>query len=445
VIRSILSLIVVLLVPGILSGCGGDRMTAPQNTVIAAADAGTGDDVPGPRQKPVRKWGYEAPEVPIVPEGPAVPGQAIIHLGPMDDVEAFNIDWGTTTIRRIEGTTATLVATPQGVSVTDLATEMITYGDCLWAEPNYLSETPEGAQGTIPFYEGDHVFGDVADQGALARIGAPLAHLTSTGNGVVVAIVDTGIDSTHPDLAASVSPIGWDFVDGDAVALDERNGLDDDGDGDVDEGAGHGTHVAGLVLAAAPDATLMPVRVLDSEGVGTSVGVARGIRWAADNGADVINLSLGMYVDARVIRDAIEDAVAHGVIVVNSTGNRGVQAQEHFPARLSRVLSVAATDSVDARAPFSNYASHVDVSAPGVALLSTYLDHGYAIWSGTSMAAPLVSGSIALRLQTHPATTQDEVENIFKDTCDPIAGEQGTPWEGKMGDGRINTAALVAF
>ncbi|MBZ0266765.1 S8 family serine peptidase [bacterium] len=443
-VRSIPSLIIIaVLVPLLLAGCGGDRVAGPED--VAVVPAGSGDDGPGPRRKPVRKWGYVAPDVPIVRDAPAVPGQAIIHFEPTDDVEHFNINWGTTTIRHIEGSNATLVATPPGVSVVDLVTEMITYGDCMWAEPNYVSETPEGAQGTIPFYEGDHVFGDVADQGAMARIGAPQAHLTATGNGVLVAIVDTGIDGTHPDLAASVSSIGWDFVDDDPLALDERNELDDDGDGLVDEGAGHGTHVAGLVLAAAPNVTLMPVRVLDSEGSGTSVGVARGIRWAADNGADVINLSLGMYVDARVIRDAIEDAVAHGTIVVNSAGNRGMQAQDHFPARLSRVLSVAATDSVDARAIFSNFSSHVDVSAPGVGMLSTFLDHGYAVWSGTSMAAPLVSGCVALRLEQYPWATQDDMEDIFKDTCAPIANDEGTIWDGKMGDGRIDAAALVAF
>lgn len=445
--RIIAPIVLIPVLSVLLAGCGADRVAAPEESVVVSsggASSGDGDGL-GSRTKPVRKWGYVAPEVPIVPNAPAVPNQAIIHFEPTDDVEGFNIAWGTETIRHIEGTTATLVATPPGVSVADLATEMITYGDCMWAEPNYTSETPEGQQGTIPFYEGDHVFGDVEDQGALARIGAATAHLAATGVGVLVAIVDTGIDDTHPDLAGSIAPGGWDFVDEDALPRDERNGVDDDGDGDLDEGAGHGTHVAGLVLAAAPDAMLLPVRVLDSEGGGTSVNVARGIRWAADHGADVINLSLGMYVDARIIRNAIEHAVGRGAIVVNSAGNRGELSEKHFPARLTRVISVAATDPVDARAPFSNFSSKVDVSAPGLGILSTFLDHGYAVWSGTSMAAPLISGSIALRLQLRPWTTQDDVEDIFKDTAAPIANDEGTIWEGKMGDGRIDTAAFVAF
>ncbi len=116
----------------------------------------------------------------------------------------------------------------------------------------------------------------------------------------------------------------------------------------------------------------MAVRVLDSDGIGTSVSVARGIRFAVDNGADVINLSLGMYVRADVIRDAIEQARDAGVVVVTAGGNRGLDDRDHFPSRLSETIAVAATDANDLKADFSNYGPHINVAAPGVGLLSTY-------------------------------------------------------------------------
>jgi len=442
--RPVLFAILVLLVT--VGGCGENRPADPlgPGTVVRHQDRDPGD--PPPRRLPELRLGGVAPDPPPVPEGPSVPGQAVITLLPGDDdIDTFNDTWGTSTIRTVEGTNSVLVAMPDGYEALDLAGEMIAEGDCEWAEPNYLSETPEGQQGTIPFYEGDAVYDDVTDQDALKRIGIPAAHMVATGAGVTVAVLDTGIDTSHPAFAGAVSPLGWDFVDDDASPLDERNGLDDDEDGEIDEGAGHGTHVAGLIRATAPGSTLLPVRVLDSEGLGTAVGLARGIRWAIANGADVINLSLGMYVDSHVVKRAVDDAAAQGIIVVNSAGNRGIEDNDHFPARMSKVLSVAASDPGDTRAPFSNYGSHVAVAAPGVGLLSTFLDQGFAVWSGTSMAAPLVSGSIALRLEVASWTTESDLRDAFDSTCVPLVGEEGSAWEGKMGSGRILTSALVTY
>lgn len=317
-------------------------------------------------------------------------------------------------------------------------------GDCLDAQPDFVSETPESQQGTIPIFEGGHVFGDVADQEAMSRINAPAAHLVATGTSVTVAILDTGIDASHPALAPSVSPLAYDFVDEDTNAGDVADGIDQDGDGLVDEGAGHGTHVAGIVHAVAPDATLLAVRVLDSEGNGTSVSVARGIRWAVQNGADVLNLSLGMYADVHVIREAIVDAVESGAVVVASAGNLGRDDRKHFPAQMSEVLAIAASDPQDGRAPFSNWGPHVDLAAPGVGILSTFLGQGWAVWSGTSMSTPMAAGGAALRLQVDPTARPQDVSDALQRTAAPLAID-GTPWEGKMGAGRLDLAALVVW
>jgi subtilisin family serine protease len=185
----------------------------------------------------------------------------------------------------------------------------------------------------------------------------------------------------------------------------------------------------------------MAVRVLDSDGIGTSVSVARGIRFAVDNGADVINLSLGMYVRADVIRDAIEQARDAGVVVVTAGGNRGLDDRDHFPSRLSETIAVAATDANDLKADFSNYGPHINVAAPGVGLLSTYLDHGYAVWSGTSMAAPLVSGGAALRLEVHPGNPEDLTDALEESSAE--FHHEGRPYNGKLGDGRLALEGLV--
>jgi subtilisin family serine protease len=294
----------------------------------------------------------------------------------------------------------------------------------------------------MPFYEGDAVPQDVVDQDAMLRIHSAEAHAVARGSGVTVAILDTGIDASHPDLVASVAMVGWDFVDDDATPTDEADGIDQDGDGTADEAAGHGTHVAGLVHAAAPGATLMAVRVLDSEGIGTAVSVACGIRFAAQNGARVINLSLGMYADADIIKDAIRDAQDAGVVAVCAAGNLGVDDRDHFPSRLSEVISVAATDPEDLKADFSNFSPSVTLSAPGVGLLSTFLNHGYATWSGTSMATPLVSAAAALRLEIEPGIAPSELRQaVAHDAFEP--DYEGFVYDGKMGEGRLDLLGVV--
>ncbi len=226
----------------------------------------------------------------------------------------------------------------------------------------------------------------------------------ATGEGTVIAVVDTGVDLDHPDLQGKLVP-GWDFVD------------DDD---QPDDGNGHGTHVAGITAAAtgngigvagtAPGAKIMPVRVLGDDGSGTDEDIAEGIDWAIDNGADVINLSLGETgVVARLSKGgplnmAIRRASDEGVVVVAASGNEGTAKRAY---RIGvPVLVVNATDQNGEVASFSNVGDQRAVSAPGVGILSTAPMTPSSIWpqgtdgyeelDGTSMAAPLVSGIAAI-------------------------------------------------
>jgi thermitase len=232
------------------------------------------------------------------------------------------------------------------------------------------------------------------EQWPLVRLRVNQAQRSVSGAGVTLAIVDTGIDLDHPALADRLTA-GYDFVEKDSVPDDGTDGLDNDGDGFVDEGAGHGTHVAGIVALVAPEASLMPVRVLNSEGIGSYFDIVDGIVYAVDHGAHVVNLSLSGPEDASFLQAAVDYAWTKGVLVVAAAGAYDVT----YPARYEHVVSVGATDAQDQVAEFSDFrAGQVTVFAPGVSIYSTYYDGGYVSWTGTSMAAPFVSGEAALLL-----------------------------------------------
>jgi subtilisin family serine protease len=208
------------------------------------------------------------------------------------------------------------------------------------------------------------------------------------GTGATVAVVDTGVDSTHPDLAGQILSGGYDYVDDDSVPQD---------------GAGHGTHVAGTIAAVAnnsigvagvaPGAKILPVRVLDNTGNGWMSDVALGIVYATDHGADVINLSLGGASGSFAVEDALTYARANDVLVYCASGNENT-AFLSYPAAYSTCEAVGATNQSDARASFSNYGTGLDIVAPGVDIMST-VPGGYTTSSGTSMATPMASAVAA--------------------------------------------------
>ncbi|MGQ0721475.1 MAG: S8 family peptidase [Candidatus Eiseniibacteriota bacterium] len=421
----------------LMAGCSGDAPTRAG----AEPPPGSGEPEDDTTSLPTLHQEGGAGSSGGRPPAEAIPGQLVVDVEDTLDLATFHARWGTSTILAVEDTGFLLVDADDDEAWT-LAAGMIGSGDCTMAEPNYELESPESNQGVVAFYEAGHIFSDVVDQAALTRIGAPLAHIVSTGTGVVVGIVDTGIDASHPDLAGSVLA-GWDFVDGDGDATDFADGIDQDLDGLTDEAAGHGTHVAGIVHAIAPDAMLLPVRALDTEGVGTSVGVARAIRWAVDHGADVVNLSLGMSAQAGVVHDAVQYAENSGVVVVASAGNAGKLVHNHYPAKFSNVIGVAATDANDLKAAVSSFGSYVAISAPGEGILSTYLGGGYAVWTGTSFSAPMVSAGAAIWLAISPALRDAQgVAEAVEESAYPL-NHVGLPYDEEMGEGRLDLGKLV--
>jgi type VII secretion-associated serine protease mycosin len=255
-----------------------------------------------------------------------------------------------------------------------------------------------------------------SSQWALDRLRAEDTWATQVGTGVTVAVVDSGVDKTHPDLAGQVLP-GTDFVA--------------PGDGSAD-GHGHGTHVGGIIAAVAnngigvaglsPGVKLLPVRVLDNTGAGWSSDTAAGIVWAVDHGAQVINLSLGGPSPTTVGQQAVDYAVAHGVVVVAAAGNgRATGNQVNYPAAYAGVVGVAATDRTDATASFSNTGAYVDIAAPGVGIASTYPGGGYANMSGTSMATPYAAAAAALVKSANPSLGSDAVTAVLEQSALDLA------------------------
>lgn len=266
-------------------------------------------------------------------------------------------------------------------------------------------------------------------QWGLAKVGAPSAWDVSQGHGdVVIAIVDTGVDLDHEDLAPKLTQ-GYDFVNSDSLADDDN---------------GHGTHCAGIAAAATNNATgiaglgfdcsIMPIKVLDAGGTGTYSSVAAGIVWATDNGADVISLSLGGPAPSQTLLDAVEYAWSQGVVVVAAAGNDN-STQPSYPAYYEKAIAVAATDSSDLRASFSNYGGWVDVGAPGTAIYSTYNNGGYATLSGTSMATPLVAGLVGLLRADGRFASASAARARLELTCKPVGN-----W---LSHGRVDAGAAL--
>ncbi len=276
-------------------------------------------------------------------------------------------------------------------------------------------------------------------QWALDMLDAEDAWLTSRGGSIDIAVVDTGVTGTHPDLASKLCS---------GVAFLGSTGIPGTGLGAVD-GNGHGTHVAGIAAAAAgdgigvagvaPDARIIPVRVLDAHGGGSTSDVARGITWAVDHGAEVINLSLGGSYSVAIAA-ALDYAESRGVVVVAAAGNAGPTGPVNHPASQDTALAVASLDESGEVSWFSTRGEYVDVAAPGSGIMSTYNNGAWTYMSGTSMATPQVSGVAALLLAADPDLTPGEVRARIEGTANdmgPIGHDVSSGW------GRVDPVAAL--
>ncbi|MBP3951187.1 S8 family peptidase [Bacillus suaedae] len=255
----------------------------------------------------------------------------------------------------------------------------------------------------------------------------------SSGDDVVIAVLDTGVDPNHLDLKGKLVH-GYNAFDDSLDFTDQH---------------GHGTHVAGIAAALTNNVTgiagvsaqsrILPVKVLNENGEGSSYEVAKGIYWAVQHGADVINMSLGDYHSSDILYDAIRYAYEEDVVLIAASGNDNV-ADPMYPSNYKEVLTVSAVNDARNRAFFSNFGNHVDVAAPGEHIPSLFPDNNYVVMSGTSMAAPHVAGLAGLIRSFSPELTNKQVYEVITSTATDLGTRGYDPY---YGFGEIDVEAAL--
>ena len=368
---------------------------------------------------------FAAPPDNPTPVSDSSPQQILVKFKPgtsLPEVAQIHRQLGGQVKETIPGIGVQVVTVPKGQAVAK-AKAYSSNARVAYGEPDFLAQAA-GSPGD-PYFR---------LQWGLTKVEAPQAWRVTTGSSSInIAILDSGVDLDHPDLANKVI-----------------SNINFSSSATVDDVYGHGTHVAGIAAAMTDNSigvaglgyssTIMNVKVLGDSGSGSYSGVASGIIWAADNGAEVINMSLGGSSGSSTLEDAVNYAWSEGVVVVASAGNSG-STTPSYPAYYTNCIAVAATDANDAKASWSNYGDWVDVAAPGVSIYSTLKDNGYGYKSGTSMASPHVAGLAALVFTTVSDTNgdgklNDEVRSQIEANCDDI----DVPG---IGHGRINAAQAV--
>ncbi|MFA5363315.1 MAG: S8 family serine peptidase [Candidatus Omnitrophota bacterium] len=361
-----------------------------------------------------------------------------------------------------------------------IAAELSGNPSIAYAEPDYTVSaemTPND-----PYYSSNAGWGQsYADLWGLKKIQCETAWNYTQGSGIIVAVIDSGIDYAHADIKNNIwsntkeiagnskdddkngyrdDTKGWDFANNDKIPLDDN---------------GHGTHVAGIIAATgnnskgiigiAPQAKVMAVKGLNSTLSGSISTIVNAIKYAADNGADVINMSWSLKGDSQALTDAVKYAYAKGCVLIAAAGNYSKNVSLYSPAKLAQVITVASTDHSDIKPDFSNFGSKVDISAPGgdsyntsgeknyinilslkassVSSQSKYVvNSSYYRMRGTSVSAPYAAGLAALLLSKYPDWSNEVVRKQMCSTADNI-NSLNPSYKGWLGSGRINANRAV--
>lgn len=351
-----------------------------------------------PQQRTVRRSPSGAPPA---GERRLVPDEVVIELANSVRPQQIDALQRRHRLTRLESQTMQLSGTtlyrwriPDRRSVSAVIRQLEADGVVASAQPNYLySLQQNGGSGDAAQYE-------------LAKLQLPQAHVLARGTDVLVAVIDSGIDTTHPDLAGAVAK-SYDTLSSPTTPHK------------------HGTGIAGLIAArgklmgAAPAAKILAIRAFDPSGPtaeGTTFNILKGLDWAAANGARVINMSFAGPSDPA-IRRSLAAARKLNIVLVAAAGNAGAKSPPLFPAADPNVIAVTATDADDRLFEASNRGRHIEVAAPGADLLVAIPDGGYEISSGTSLSAAGVSGIVALMLERNGKLTADAVRSILRATA----------------------------
>ncbi len=363
------------------------------------------------------------------------PGELTCKMMPGYGIGAIVAEYGTTVKGHQPQTDCYLLAAPQGQDVESLAVVINARPDVDYCAVNHILSAPEPFQRSQPFLDVECI-GDIYTQVSSTTLALTDAHLLSTGTSVRVAVIDGGVNFDHPLLDTMPGSVvsGWDYVDNDDYAFDDSGGIC----------WGHGTFVAGVVRMTAPGADIYSYRVLDTAGIGDAYYIAEAIMQAISDSCRVINLSMGMSGVDPALDDALRLADRSNVLIIAAAGNDSTDMSSVFPYPASRYncMAVAALDSLNLKADFSNFGEKIDISAPGTQIYAAYPDTTYAWWDGTSFASPFLAGTAALMISIDPTLTRDDIFTIIQETAVNI-DDINPDYTGLLGAGLVDVPAAL--
>jgi subtilisin family serine protease len=369
------------------------------------------------------------------PQGEFKPEEMVCRMVVGYSIDIINNAYGTSVRAHQPQTDCYLLGTQPGVNAESLAVIIDEREDVEYCGANYYLDAAEPYQRSSAFLDAECI-GTFPDLEATATLELAAVQEITEGAGVAVAVLDGGVNFDHQEFAAKSGGVhsGWDYVDGDSLADDEPGG----------PGSGHGTFIAGIIKSVAPSAEIYAYRVLDTLGRGNGFDIASAILKAVDDGCRVLNLSFGMIGRHEAVEDALHYAEDRDVIVVAAAGNDSTNICSVFPypAVKTYCISVAALDTFNIRADFSNYGEKIFLCAPGTGIYSTFLDTSYAWWDGTSFSAPFVAGLAGLLCSVNPSLTWEAVHDIIGATAINI-DSLNPGCEGQLGHGLIHPVAAV--
>ncbi len=364
--------------------------------------------------------------------GAYVEGQVVIRLAPPSGASVHDIDrtYGTSVAAALPGDAQTFLLTvAPGATVASTLAAMEADPRLEGSEPNFIGSAPE-VQNHEEWAWGGFDPAPYQQSWALAAIDVPTAFAVTRGRGALVAILDTGAQLDHPALAGAFVP-GYDFVKETRLPLDQGIGPE----------VGHGTHVAGIVHLVAPDAAILPLRILGPDGRGTTFAMARAISYATAHGASVINLSISTESQSLLVHRAVRQATLAGAVVVAAAGNLASSAQV-FPAADQCSIGVTSVGPTGVLSDFADFGGWIDFAAPGERISSTFPTGGYAMGSGTSMATAFVSGQAALIKSIAPSRNALDIGMLMANTATSLHAANPL-FRGQLGAGRPDVARSV--
>ncbi len=396
---------VLMAIPGMVPPAGGQ--IADDGTIyVPPQGQGSGQ---GPRQQSPQRAANRGPSgVPPAGEQRMVPDEVVVQIPNTVSPAQINALQTRFRLTRLGSQSSLLTGStlyhwrvPNGISVPRAVQAIEGDARVASAQPNYLftlqqSEPAAAVEGDPAQYE-------------LTKLRLPQAHAIAKGDDVLVAVIDSGIDVAHPDLAGSIAQ-SYDAI---GTAMTPHK---------------HGTSMAGLVaghgklMGAAPNARVLAIRAFDPAGKsaeGTTFNILKGIDWAAAHGARVINMSFAGPADPAIGR-SLEAARKKGIVLVAAAGNEGAKSAPLYPAADPNVIAVSATDADDKLLEQSNRGNHIAIAAPGSQIMVAIPDGGYEVSSGTSYSAAEISGIIALLIERKPGLTPDQARNVLMATAKDI-------------------------